>query len=447
MEAGQLQVLENLFDRRDYKALRAIFSEMNEIDLARFIEEIPIERAVLAFRTLPKDLEMDVFVELDSEMQHHILGSMSDEKVAEIMDDLWVDDAVDMLEEMPAVLVKKILRLTSPETRAQINEFLRYPENSAGSIMTAEFTDLRRDMRVGEAIKRLRRVGEDKETIYVCYVIDDTRHLEGVVTVRDLLLAADNTPLTELMRPQVISLTTTDDQEEAVRLIAKYSFISLPVVDQERRLVGIVTIDDVVDVLQEEDTEDFEKMNAMAPSERPYLKTGVLTLAKNRFGWLLILMVSGMITGGILGYFEPIYAAVPLLVLFVPMLSGTGGNAGSQSSTTIIRGLALGEIARKDFLRVLWKEMRIGVVVGVALAIVNLMRVWLQYPDSGLLPVTVSLALIGAVFIAKIIGGTLPILAKAVKLDPALLAAPVITTVVDGVTLILYFNLAEWLLQ
>ncbi len=447
MEQVHLQSVENLFDNREYKALREAFSEMNEIDIAHFIEALPIERAVLAFRTLPKDLEMDVFAQLDNETQQHILGSMSDEKVAEIMDDLWVDDAVDMLEEMPAVLVKKILRLASPETRNQINEFLRYADNSVGSIMTAEFTDLRRNMLVDEAIKRLRRVGEDKETIYVCYVIDDTRHLEGVLTVRDLLLAPDNTPIEELMRPEVISLTTTDDQEEAVRLIAKYSFISLPVVDHERRLVGIVTIDDVVDVLQEEDTEDFEKMSAMAPSEKPYLKTGVFTLAKNRMGWLMILMLSGMITGGILGHFEPMYTAFPLLILFVPMLSGTGGNAGSQSSTTIIRQLALGEIERADFWKVLFKEMRIALVVGAALALVNWVRIMLQYPNSGLLSVTVSLALVGAVLIAKIIGGTLPILAKAVKLDPALLAAPVITTVVDGVTLILYFNLAELLLQ
>ncbi len=447
MENVQLQSLEMLLEQREYKALREAFSEMNEIDIARFIEEIPIERAVLAFRTLPKDLEMDVFVELDSESQHHILGSMSDEKVAAIMDDLWVDDAVDMLEEMPAVLVKKILRLASPETRAKINEFLRYPENSVGSIMTAEFTDLRRDMLVEDAIKRLRRVGEDKETIYVCYVIDDTRHLEGVLTVRDLLLANDNTPIQDIMRAEVIALATADDQEEAVRLIAKYSFVSLPVVDQENRLVGIVTVDDVVDVLQEEDTEDFEKMYAMAPSEKPYLKTGVFTLAKNRFGWLLILMLSGMITGGILGYFEPVYLAFPLLILFVPMLTGTGGNAGSQSSTTVIRGLALGEIERQDFWAVLWKEMRISLVVGAALAIVNMVRVLIQYPGSGLLSVTVSLALIGAIFIAKVIGGTLPLLAKAVRLDPALLAAPVITTAVDGITLVLYFSLAEWLLQ
>ncbi len=447
MEASHVQTVETLFEQRDYRALRAAFAEMNEIDIARFIEEIPIERAVLAFRTLPKDLEMDVFVELDSDTQHHILASMSDAKVAEIMDDLWVDDAVDMLEEMPAVLVKKILRLASSETRAQINEFLRYPENSVGSIMTAEFTDLRYDMRVEEAIKRLRRVGEDKETIYVCYVIDDTRHLKGVLTVRDLLLAADQTPLKDLMRTEVIALTTTDDKEEAVSLIAKYSFISLPVVDQENRLVGIVTVDDVVDVLQEEDTEDFEKMNAMAPSEKPYLKTGVFTLAKNRFGWLLILMVSGMITGGILGHYEPIYAALPLLVLFVPMLTGTGGNAGSQSSTTVIRGLALREIERNDIWKVLGKELRIGLVVGGALALINLLRVYIQFPNSGLLALTVSLALMGAVLVAKVIGGMLPILAKAVKLDPALLAAPVITTVVDGVTLVLYFNLANRLLQ
>ena len=447
MEETRLLALEELFEKRDYRALRAAFAEMNEIDIARFIEELPTERALLAFRTLPKDLEMDVFAELDGDTQQHIIASMTDQELSTIMEELWVDDAVDMLEELPATLVKKVLRLASPETRAQINEFLRYPENSVGSIMTAEFTDLRRDMLVEDAIKRLRRTGEDRETIYICYVIDDTRHLEGVVTVKDLLLAGDATPVAELMKPDVIGLSTTDDQEEAVRLIAKYSFISLPVVDAENRLVGIVTVDDVVDVMQEEDTEDFEKMNAMAPSEKPYLKTSVFTLAKNRFGWLLILMVSGMFTGGILGHYEPIYVTLPLLVTFIPMLTGTGGNAGSQSSTMVIRGIALGEIGLADFFTVLWKEMRISVIVGVVLAAVNYLRLVITYPDSGLVPLAVSLALVGAVFLAKIIGGTLPILAKAVKLDPALLAAPVVTTVVDALTLILYFNVARVLLM
>ena len=441
-----LEELNKLFDKREYRLLREAFSEMNKVDLARMIEELPTERAVLAFRTLPKDAEMDVFAQLDTDTQHHIIESMSEKEVAAIMDDLAVDDAVDMLEELPATLVKRVLRSASPETRVQINQFLRYPENSAGSIMTAEFTDLRRDMLVEDAIKRIRRRGEDRETIYTCYVIDSTRHLDGVVTVKDLLLAPDGEKVENLMEPDVISVHTTSDKEDTVRTLAKYDLMSLPVVDTENRLVGIVTVDDAMDVLREEDTEDFEIMNAMAPSERPYLKTSVFSLAKNRFGWLLILMIGGMFTGAILGHYEPIYVTLPLLVTFIPMLSGTGGNAGSQSSTTIIRGMALNEIHLGDFMTVLWKEMRISLLVGTALAAVNYIRLALTYPDSGLMPLAVSLALVGAVFIAKVIGGTLPLLAKACRLDPALMAAPVITTVVDALTLILYFNVARTLL-
>ncbi|MDL2253186.1 magnesium transporter [Ruminococcaceae bacterium OttesenSCG-928-I18] len=445
MAKTTVQSLEELFEKREYRALREVFSQMNNIDLARLLEELPTERAVLAFRTLPKDAEMDVFAELDAETQHHIIAGMSEKEVAAVMEDLAVDDAVDMLEELPATLVKKVLKLASPETRAQINQFLRYPEDSAGSIMTAEFTDLH-SMLVEDAIKRIRRVGEDRETIYTCYVMDDQRHLDGVVTVKDLLLAQDGEKVENLMEPDVISVQTTSDQEEAVRIMVKYDLISLPVVDGENRLVGIVTVDDAVDVLREEDTEDFEIMNAMAPSERPYLKTGVFTLARNRFGWLLILMVSAMFTGSILGHYEPIYVTLPLLVTFIPMLTGTGGNAGSQSSTMIIRGIALGEVRLGDFFTVLWKEMRISVLVGVVLAIVNFVRMLIFYPGSGLVSLTVSLALVGAVLFAKVIGGTLPILAKACRLDPALLAAPVITTVVDALTLVLYFNLARVLL-
>ncbi len=446
MENTRLQNLEELLENREYRALRAAFSEMNSIDLAQFVEELPRGLAIRAFRTLPKDVELDVFAELESETQQHIVAGMGEQELAAIMEDLAVDDAVDMLEEMPAVLVKRVLQNASPEIRAQINEFLRYPENSAGSIMTAEFTDLRRDMLVEDAIKRIRRVGEDRETIYTCYVIDETRHLDGVVTVKDLLLAADNTPVEELMEPDVIAVRTTSDQEDAVRTMAKYDLISLPVVDGEGRLVGIVTVDDAVDVLQEEDTEDFEIMNAMAPSDKPYLKTSVFTLAKNRFGWLLVLMVSGMFTGGILGHYEPIYVSLPLLVTFIPMLTGTGGNAGSQASTMVIRGIALGEIEMRDFFTVLWKEARISILVGVVLAAINYVRLVLTYPGSGLVPLAVSLALVGAIFLAKVIGGILPIVAKACRLDPALLAAPVVTTVVDALTLVLYFTVARLLL-
>lgn len=446
-EKEKEQFLQQLFDKKNYRALRAEFAEMNEVDIAHFIEKLPIEKATIAFRTLPKEVEMDVFAELEVDTQQHIIQSITDTEIAAIMDELWVDDAVDMLEEMPAALVKRVLKNASPDTRKLINQFLRYPEDSAGSIMTAEFTDLRKNMTVEDAIKRIRRVGEDKETIYTCYVMNDTRQLQGVVTVKDLLLAEDNDRVQDIMQPYVISVTTTDDQEMAAKLLAKYGLISLPVVDAEKRLVGIVTVDDAVDVLQEEDTEDFEIMAAMKPSERPYLKTSVFTMAKNRLPWLLFLMVSGMVTGIVLGQYEAIFATVPLLVTFIPMITGTGGNAGSQSSTMVIRGMTLGEIGMKDWLKVLWKEARVSVLVGVGLAVLNYIRLTLMYPDSGLIPLVVSLSLIGAVLLAKTVGGILPMLAKAVKVDPALMAAPLITTIVDALALILYFNIAQVLLD
>ncbi len=442
MERELVENLQVMMDQKQYSELRAAFAEMNEVDLARFIEALPQDRATLAFRTLPKDVEMEVFAELSPETQQHIIGGITDKEIAGIIDELWVDDAVDMLEEMPATLVKRVLRNSSPETRRLINQFLRYPEDSAGSIMTAEFTDLKKNMTVEDAIKRIRRTGEDRETIYTCYVVDATRHLEGVVTVKDLLLAHDSEIVGELMETDIISVKTGDSQEATAMLMAKYDFISLPVVDGENRLVGIVTVDDALDVIQEEATEDFEKMAAMAPSERPYLKTGVFTLAKNRFGWLLILMVSSMVSGGIIGHFKAIYVAIPVLMSMVPMLTGTGGNAGSQSSTLVIRGMALGEIHPGDVLAVLWKETRVSLLVGVALAAVNYVRLLIFYPGTGLMPLVVSITLVAAVFLAKIIGGTLPILAKVCRMDPAIMAAPIITTIVDALVLLIFFSIA-----
>lgn len=446
MEQTEMQALETLLNERQFKELRTEFSEMNSVDLARFIETLPTEQATVAFRTLPKEAEMEVFAELDVDTQHHIIGSITDKEIASIIDDLWVDDAVDMLEEMPATLVKRVLKNSSSETRRLINQFLRYPEDSAGGVMTAEFTDLRPDMTVDDAIKRIRRIGEDRETIYTCYVIDATRHLIGVVSVKDLLLAHDNATVKELMRPKVISVATTTNQEEAVDIMAKYDLISLPVVDGENRLVGIVTVDDAMDILREEDTEDFERMAAMKPSEKPYLKTGVFTLAKNRLPWLMILMISGMVTGVVLGRYEAIYASMPLLVSFMPMINGTGGNAGSQSSTMVIRGMVLDEIRMKDIFRVILKESGVSILVGVALAIVNYLRMMITNPGSGLVPLVVSLTLLGTIFLAKTIGGVLPMVAKACKVDPALMAAPLITTIVDALALILYFTLVQRIL-
>ncbi len=441
-----ITTLNDLLQAHNLRGLRALLADMNAVDVAQFVESLPRESATVAFRTLPKEEAVEVFAQLDADCQQHIVATVTDQEIAAIMEELMVDDAVDMLEEMPAGLVKRVLRNASPETRGRINQFLRYPEDSAGSIMTAEFTDLKKAMLVAEAIKRIRRIGQDRETIYTCYVVDQTRRLQGVVTVKDLLLAQDGDCVADLMQPDVISVATATGQEETAKLMAKYGLISLPVVDAENRLVGIVTVDDAVDVLREEDTEDFEMMAAMTPSERPYLKTGVMRLAANRLPWLLLLMVSGMLTGLVLGLYGDISLALPVLATFIPMLTGTGGNAGSQSSTMVIRGIALGEVRTRDILRVAWKEARVGVLVGLGLAVVNWLRMLATNPNSGLIPVVVCLTLAAAVFIAKVIGGTLPIAAKACKLDPALMAAPLITSIVDAVVLVVYFSIAGLLL-
>ena len=436
-------LLVGYLENRDYRSLRAALAEENEVDIADFIERLPQEKATLAFRTLPKELAAEVFSNLPPETQQVIVGSITDKELSAIVEDLFVDDAVDMLEELPASVVKRVLKSAAPETRSLINQFLNYPENSVGSIMTAEFIDLRKSMTVQDAIKRIRRTGEDSELIYTCYVIDDRRLLEGVVTVKDLLLAQDDETIGALMEPDVITAETTEDREEAVQRMMKYDFISMPVVDRENRLVGIVTVDDVMDVMEEEATEDFEKMAAIVPSERPYLRTGVFTLAKNRIVWLLVLMISGMITGGILGRYEAAFAAMPLLVTFIPMLTDTGGNAGSQSSTLVIRGMAVGDIGPADFFQVLWKELRVSLVVGAALSAVNFARLLITHPGSPALALTVALALFATVVMAKTIGGVLPMAARMLKADPAIMAAPLITTIVDASALAIYFAVAQ----
>ena len=435
-----------LLDEGRYRELRAILAKAKEVDIADFIRLLPQEKATLAFRTLPKQLAAEVFSNLPAETQQVIVTSITDHELSEIVGSLFVDDAVDMLEELPANVVKRVLKSTHPDTRQLINQFLQYPENSVGSIMTAEFIDLKKSMRAEDALERIRRIGAGCESIYTCYVIDQYRVLEGVVTLRELLLAPDTAQVEDLMVPDVITALTTEDQEEAVQRLMRYDFISLPVVDHEDRLVGIVTVDDVMDVMEEEATEDFEKMAAMAPSEKPYLKTGVFTLAKHRIVWLLVLMISGMITGSILGRYEAAFAVMPLLVTFIPMLTDTGGNAGSQSSTLVIRGMAVGDITLGDFLQVLWKEMRVSVLVGAVLSVVNLARLLITYPGNELIALTVALALFCTVVIAKTIGGVLPMLAKLVHADPAIMAAPLITTIVDAFSLIIYFSIAERLL-
>ena len=441
-----MEALQELLERRDYHALRATLAQENEVDIAEFLETLSQEQTLLVFRMLPKELATEVFSNLSPDTQQMIIQSATDQEVAAIIEELYVDDAVDMLEELPANVVKRVLKNARPDTRKLINQFLNYPENSVGSIMTAEFSDLKKDMTVSQAIAHIRRTGDSSESIYTCYVIDDQRRLEGVLTLRELLLARDDQLIGQLMEQDVITAETTEDQEAAVERMMRYDFISLPVVDREGRLVGIVTVDDVMDVMEEEATEDFEKMAAMAPSEKPYLKTGVFSLAKHRILWLLVLMISGMITGGILGQYEAAFSAMPLLVTFIPMLTDTGGNAGSQSSTLIIRGMAVGEIQPRDFLRVFWKELRVSILVGIVLSAVNYVRLILTYPGNNLMAFTVAAALFVTVLLAKTVGGILPMAAKLCKADPAIMAAPLITTIVDAISLIVYFNIASSLL-
>lgn len=437
-----IQALLELLERRDLHALRAALLEENEVDIAEFLEELPQDKIVVVFRALPKEMAAEVFSNLEPDTQQVIIQSATDQEVSAIVEELYVDDAVDMLEELPANVVKRVLKAARPDTRKLINQFLNYPDNSVGSIMTAEFTDLKQSMTVAQAIAHIRRTGENSESVYTCYVTDAGRRLEGVLTIKELLLAQDEQLIADLMETDVITAETTEDQEEAVARMMKYDFISLPVVDKEGRLVGIVTVDDVMDVMEEEATEDFEKMAAMAPSEKPYLKTSVLSLAKHRILWLLVLMISGMITGGILGRYEAAFSVMPLLVTFIPMLTDTGGNAGSQSSTLVIRGMAVGEIQLKDFAKVFWKELRVSMLVGVVLSAVNFVRLIITYPGNQMVALTVALALFVTVLLAKTVGGVLPMVAKLCHADPAIMAAPLITTIVDAISLVVYFRIA-----
>ena len=447
MDQYNLDELFQFVEEHKYRLLRSRLAEMNEADIAEFMEELDRNQGMLIFRMLPKDQAADVFAFLEPDVQEHIINSINDAEVSKIVEDLFVDDAVDMLEELPATVVKRVMRAATPETRKLINQFLQYPENSAGSIMTAEYIGLKKYMNVEQAFAYIRAHGVDKETIYTCFVTDGQRRLEGVVTIKDLLMNPYETKIQDIMDENIIKTVTTEDQEEVVELFNKYDLICLPVVDHEDRLVGIVTVDDIVDVMEEEATEDIEKMAAMLPSDKPYLKTGIFELAKNRIVWLTVLMLSSMITGSILTYYEAAFAALPLLVSFVPMLTGTGGNAGSQSSTTIIRAMTMGDVKPMDILKVIWKEIRVAVVVGIILAGLNFVRLMLQYPGETLVCVTVVVSLMLTIILAKTIGCTLPILAQLLHLDPAIMAAPLISTIVDACSLIVYFQIACHLLS
>ena len=443
--------LYRLLAKNQLKELRAELSEMAYADIAEFIDELDDDKlAVKIFRILSKDISADVFAYLELDKQSVIVQSITDSEIERLMDDLFIDDAVDFLEEVPANIVRRVLANTDKETRDLINRFLKYPENSAGSVMTIEMVELHDRLTVAEAIKNIRRTGVDKETIYTCYVIDDGRRLVGTIPLRRLLLNEEDTLITDIMtdEEQLIFVKTMDDQEEVAALAKKYDLLSVPVVDTEDRLVGIITIDDIVDIIEEEATEDFEKMASLLPSEEGYLKTGVVELAKNRIGWLLILMVTATFTGQIIEGFENQLATIAGLTACIPMLMGTGGNSGNQASTLIIRGLALGEVKIKDFFRVLWKEIRVSVIVGVILGIANIARMLVVRLATGSdvtnsVILVVSLSVVAVVIVSKTIGCTLPIIAKLLKLDPALMAGPLITTLVDAISLIVYFGFAR----
>lgn len=438
-----------LLDSREFGRIRVLFTAMEPADIAELLGEINEQRLPILFRILPKELAAETFVEMDSDEQELLINAFSERELHDVVDELFVDDAVDIIEEMPANVVKRILKHTDSETRNSINEILRYPKDSAGSIMTTEYVSLKKDMTVSEAFDRIRRTGVDKETIYTCYVTDTDRKLIGLVTVKELLLSPYNTVINTIMEKNIISVETLDDKEEVANMFDKYDFMSLPVVDKENRLVGIVTFDDAIDVIQEENTEDIQKMGALQPIEETYLKTPVWKHAKNRIVWLLLLMLSATITGSIIENYEAAFTALPILVAFIPMLMDTGGNCGAQSSTMIIRGLALDEITPKDIMKIMFKEIRIAAVVGLILAVVNTLRIYIMYSgqDPLFLSAVTGLSLIATVVIAKMLGGVLPILAKLCKLDPALMASPLITTIVDTCSVIIFFNIALWIMS
>lgn len=440
-----------LIEEKKYQEYKKVVNELPEIDVAQWIEELQEEQMIIAFRALPKDLAADVFSYLSSDSQQLIINGITDKELKNIVEDLYIDDAVDMLDEAPANVVQRVLQNASNETRALINQFLNYKEDTAGSIMTAEFLDLKKGMTVKEALDRIRRICKDKETSYTCYVLDKNRILEGMITVKTILMAKDEEMIDDLMDTQVIYTTTNEDKENVAKLLSKYDLFALPVVDNENRMVGIVTIDDAVDVIEDEATEDFEKMAAMLPSDRAYLESKVTTLFKNRIVWLIVLMISGIIVGEILGYYEAKIAAIPLLVTFVPMLNDTGGNCGNQSSTMVIRGLTTGDITTKDWLKVWWKEFRVSLLVSIVLASFNFIRIafFTKAPEGVnvyMIAISVSGALFLTVILAKSVGGLLPILAKKLKLDPAVMAAPLITTLVDAAAIIIYFTFVSHLL-
>ena len=449
-----LKKIEELFRQKRYAALRELLSPLEAADIAALFADMDEHQVPLLFRLLPKELAAEVFVELDSDQQELLIRGFSNTELKEVLDELYLDDTVDIVEEMPAGVVKRILRHSDPEIRKGINEILKYPEDSAGSIMTTEYVDLTADMTVEASLKRIRRTGPDKETINICYVIDDGRHLLGVLSIRALLLAEDDDVVADIMERHFISVHTMDDQEQVANALSRYDFLALPVVDKENRLVGIVTVDDAIDVLQEETTEDIEKMAAILPSDRPYLKTGILETVRSRIPWLLLLMVSATFTGQIISGFENALASVTILTAYIPMLMDTGGNCGSQASVSVIRGISLNEIAFSDIAEVIWKEIRVALLCGVTLAVCNFLKLMLidrtlfHNPSvTVMVSAVICLTMVFTVLCAKLVGCTLPLLAKRAGFDPAVMASPFITTIVDAISLLIYFRIATVLLH
>ena len=439
------EIFVKLLAQRQFKAVRSILDVMNEVDIASLLSDLDDKELALAFRLIPKDKAAEVFANMNHSMQTYLVEMFSEKELKELLDDLYMDDTVDLLEELPANLVNRILNTVDQADRTLINQLLNYPDDSAGTLMTTEYVDIRETMTVAQAMAHIKETGIHKETIYTCYVTDQ-RRLLGIVSAKDLITTADDVLIRDLMQTEIISVSTHTDKEEVAQLFTKYNFLALPVLDQDERLVGIVTFDDAMDVMVDEATEDITKMAAMSPSEKSYFETSVLAHAKHRIAWLLILMFSATITGTIITRYENAFAAIPLLVSFIPMLMDTGGNCGSQSSTLIIRGIALGEIQFSDLFRVMFKEFRVSLIVGVALALANGIRILIMYKNAGL-ALVIGLSLVATIVISKLIGCVLPLIAKKLHMDPAIMASPLITTLVDTCSILIYFNIATQVFQ
>ncbi|KFX55044.1 magnesium transporter [Clostridium botulinum] len=432
-----------LINEDKLQKLISYFKDMNSVDIAKIMSELKDSKLVIVFRILPKDKSVEVFSYLDKEIQRKLIQSITDNEIKDIVEKLFLDDTVDFIEELPASVVKRVLKNTSKEKRELINQFLRYDESSAGAIMTIEFLDLKADMTVKEATNNVRYKSNSKEVVETCFVIDNDRRLQGTLFLKDLILNSEDTKIKDIMDKNIVYTKTIEDQEKVALIFKEYDLTCMPVVDKENRLVGIITVDDIIDIIEQENTEDFQKMAAMEPNEEPYLKTSAIKLAKHRIVWLLVLMISATFTGSIIKNFEDVLQSVVILAAFIPMLMDTGGNAGSQSSTLIIRGLALGDINIKDYGKVILKEFEVSIIVALALSSVNFLRIYFLEKTSLMISLTVCGSLFFTVIIAKVIGGALPIIAKKLKLDPAIMASPLITTVVDTCALMIYFTLAK----